>query len=291
MQLRRRGLTFDVDVSGPATGTPVLLLHGFPQNRRMWRDVVPRLHAAGLRTIAPDQRGYASSARPADTAAYRVTECADDAIALLDALDLPSAHLVGHDWGAAAAWFAAGRQPARVWTLTAVSVPHPAAYAEAFDGAIVQKLRSAYIGLFRQDGAAEAVLRALDGKALRLMFTGAGLDDARIDDYVAPLLEPGALTGALSWYRATPVDELRGLGPTDVPTTYVWSDGDAAIGRDAAERCAAHVTGAYRFVELTGVTHWIADQAPDALADAILDRVRDHRESGTGNAGRTGRAG
>jgi pimeloyl-ACP methyl ester carboxylesterase len=272
MQLRRRGLTFDVDVSGPATGTPVLLLHGFPQNRRMWRDVVPRLHAAGLRTIAPDQRGYASSARPADTAAYRVTECADD-------------------WGAAAAWFAAGRQPERVRTLTAVSVPHPAAYAEAFDGAIVQKLRSAYIGLFRQDGAAEAVLRALDGKALRLMFTGAGLDDARIDDYVAPLLEPGALTGALSWYRATPVDELRSLGPTDVPTTYVWSDGDAAIGRDAAERCAAHVTGAYRFVELTGVTHWIADQAPDALADAILDRVRDHRESGTGNAGRTGRAG
>ena len=273
MQIRQRGLTFDVDVAGPDGGAAVLLLHGFPQNRSMWRGITPRLHAAGLRTIAPDQRGYSPGARPEAVEAYRITECADDAIALLDSLDVPSAHVVGHDWGAVAGWFAAGRHPERVRTLTAVSVPHPAAYAAALREDITQKLRSSYIGLFRLKGIAEAVLGALDGRALRLMFTGSGLGTSRVDDYVAPLLAPGALTRALSWYRAMSADELVGLAPVDRPTTHVWSDGDGAVDRSAAERCAAYVTGPYRFVELNGVTHWIADQAPDALADAVLDRI------------------
>jgi pimeloyl-ACP methyl ester carboxylesterase len=277
MRVRVRGLTFDVDVAGPDGGIPVLLLHGFPQNRSMWRDVVPRLHDAGLRTIAPDQRGYSPGARPLDIDAYRITECADDAIALLDALDLPSAHLVGHDWGATAAWFATVRKPDRIRTLTAVSVPHPAGFADAFRHYASQKMRSAYVGLFQIQGAAEILLRALEGQALRLMFAGAGLRDARLDDYVLPLLSPGALTGALSWYRATTLRELAALGPVRRPVTYVWSDGDPAIGRSAAEQCAAHVTGPYRFLELAGVTHWIADQEPEALADAILNRVASNR--------------
>jgi len=273
MQVSARGLTFDVDVAGPDSEAAVLLLHGFPQNRSMWRDITPRLHAAGLRTVAPDQRGYSPGARPREVEAYRITECADDAIALLDALHIPAAHLVGHDWGATAAWFAAARHPDRVRTVTAVSVPHPAAFAAALREHTVQKLRAAYIGLFRLDGAAETVLRAVEGEALRLMFTGAGLDSSRIDEYVMPLLAHGALTGALSWYRATSLAELTTLGPTNQATTYVWSDGDMAIDRTAAKGCAAHVAGPYRFVELAGVTHWIADQAPGALADAILDRI------------------
>lgn len=273
MRVRTRGLTFDVQVAGPAGGTAVLLLHGFPQNSSMWSAISPRLHAAGLRTIALDQRGYSPGARPAPVEAYRITECADDAIALLDTLDVDSAHLVGHDWGAVAAWFAAARHPGRVRTLTAVSVPHPAAYAAALRKDTCQKLRSAYIGLFRLKGVAEVILRARDGKALRLMFTGSGLGESEVDDYVAPLLAPGALTGALSWYRAMSMQQLASLGPVDRPTTYVWSDGDGAIDRSAAQRCAANVTGPYRFVELPGVTHWVAEQAPDALADAVLDRT------------------
>ena len=58
-----------------------------------------------------------------------------------------------------------------------------------------------------------------------------------------------------------------------MPTTYVWSDGDVAIGRTAAEACGDFVTGDYRFVELPGITHWIPEQAPEQLAAAILDRV------------------
>jgi pimeloyl-ACP methyl ester carboxylesterase len=98
-----------------------------------------------------------------------------------------------------------------------------------------------------------------------------GVSDEAIDQYVSVLSAPGALTAALNWYRAMSSGDR--VDPAGVPTTYVWSDGDAAIGRTAAEACANYVTGDYRFLELAGITHWIPEQAPDQLAAAILDRI------------------
>src|SRR4051794_39933297 len=118
----RAGLTFDLRDGGPADGQPVVLLHGFPQDSTCWADVEPALHAAGLRTLAPDQRGYSPGARPPGRSAYRITEPAADVLALLDEAGLASAHIVGHDWGAAVAWALAGRHPERVRSLTVLSV-------------------------------------------------------------------------------------------------------------------------------------------------------------------------
>jgi pimeloyl-ACP methyl ester carboxylesterase len=87
------------------------------------------------------------------------------------------------------------------------------------------------------------------------------------------MLEPGALTSALNWYRAMSLVGRRPAGPVSPPTTYVWSDGDAALGRAAAERCGHYVTGDYQFVTLPGVSHWIADEAPELLAEAALKRI------------------
>ena len=189
--------------------------------------------------------------------------------------DVPVADVVGHDWGANVAWTLAAWHPDRVRTLTAVSVPHPAAYTVAYRADPEQKERSAYIRLFWQEGKAEEVLLADDARRLRRMLTGGegetGVHPESVDEYVAVLSAPGALTAALNWYRAMSSD-VR-VDPVGVPTTYVWSDGDVAIGRTAAEACANYVTGDYRFVELPGVTHWIPEQAPDQLASAILERV------------------
>jgi pimeloyl-ACP methyl ester carboxylesterase len=98
-----------------------------------------------------------------------------------------------------------------------------------------------------------------------------GIPEEAVDEYVALLSAPGALTAALNWYRA--MDSGTRVDRVGVPTTYVWSDGDVAIGRTAAEGCAHFVTGDYRFVELPGITHWIPEQAPRELAAAILDRI------------------
>jgi pimeloyl-ACP methyl ester carboxylesterase len=271
-RVRARGLTFDVDVGGPAGGAPVLLLHGFPQHRGQWDLVTPRLHAAGLRTYAVDQRGYSPAARPAEVVDYGMADCVADALAILDALGVEAAHVVGHDWGAIVGWHLGARHAARVRTLTAVSVPHPAALIGALADDWDQRKRSAYIRIFRQR-AAETLLLSADGAALRAAMRGVPAD--RVGRYLARLREPGALTGALNWYRAVDADALAALGPVSVPTTYVWSDGDVAIGRTAAERCAAHVVGDFRFVELAGISHWVPDQAPDEVAEAILARVGD----------------
>ncbi|MEU4774780.1 alpha/beta hydrolase [Micromonospora sp. NPDC023644] len=274
MRIEARGFTFDVRVGGPEGGAPVLLLHGFPQHGGEFDDVVPALHAAGLRTYAPDQRGYSPGARPEAVEAYRLPELVADAVGLLDGLGVDAAHLVGHDWGAIVAWAVAAHHPERVRTLTAVSVPHPGAMAWALAEDAGQKARSAYMTLFRKPGKAEKALLVLGATGLRRMLHGVG-DDARVAAYADPMREPGALTAALNWYRAMSRRDLAATGPVAVPTTFVWSGRDIAIGRTAAEACAEHVTGDYRFVELPRVSHWIPDEAPAPLAEAILARVHD----------------
>jgi pimeloyl-ACP methyl ester carboxylesterase len=267
-------LTFRVRADGPEDGRPVLLLHGFPETSLSWASVTPLLTEAGLRTYAPDQLGYSPGARPDEVDAYALPNLAQVTADLMTALEIPRADVVGHDWGANVGWALAAWHEDRVRSLTAVSVPHPAAYTAAYRTDPEQKERSAYIRLFWQPGKAEQVILEDDARRLRRMLgsrSETGIPEDAVDEYVAILSAPGALTAALNWYRAmssaTPVDRVV------VPTTYVWSDGDIAIGRTAAEFCADFVTGDYRFVELAGVTHWIPEQAPRELSTAILDRI------------------
>jgi len=274
MQVDVGDLTFDVRVDGPSDGPPILLLHGFPETSLSWAAVTPMLATAGLRVYAPDQLGYSPGARPDEVDAYSLPNLAQVTADLMTALDLPRAHVVGHDWGANVAWALAAWHPDRVRTLTAVSVPHPAAYTAAFRADPEQKERSAYIRLFWQAGKAEEVLLADDARRLRRMLgteAETGVPKEAVDEYVAVLSAPGALTAALNWYRA--MSSGAKVDRVGVPTTYVWSDGDVAIGRTAAEACGEFVTGDYRFVELRGVTHWIPEQAPGQLATAILARI------------------
>ena len=271
MQITVGQHTFDVAVGGPDGGRPVLLLHGFPENARMWDGVLPTLHAAGLRTAAPDQRGYSPGARPADVAGYAMSELVGDVVGLLAGLGWPAVDLVGHDWGAAVAWTVAAQHPALVRTLTAVSVPHPLALSASRRDDPEQQRRSGYIGLFRTPGKAEETLLADDMRRLRKMLAPIPAD--RADVFLRPMTEPGALTAALNWYRAATRQDADGLGPASAPTTYLWGTEDLAVARSAAERCAEHVTGPYRFVELPGVSHWMPELSPDPVAEAILYRV------------------
>ena len=264
-------LTFDVRTAGPDTGPPIILLHGFPETSLAWTGVAARLADAGRRVIAFDQRGYSPGARPGDVAAYRTELLADDVIGVADALGLGSFDLVGHDWGGAVAWIVAGRHADRVRTLTAVSMPHLGAYNAALRHDADQQARASYISLLRQAGKAEDLLLADGARRLTTMY-GDAVPVSLATRYVAQLLEPGALTAALNWYRAmTP--ELADIPRTQVPTTFVWGELDQAIGRTPAEACGDHVDADYRFIELGGIGHWIPEQAPDSLAEAILVRI------------------
>ncbi|HCT75620.1 MAG TPA: alpha/beta hydrolase [Micromonosporaceae bacterium] len=278
MRVSARGFDFNVFVGGPEGGTAVLLLHGFPQHSGQWDAVTPALHAAGLRTIAFDQRGYSPGARPKDPKDYALTECVADALSIMDSFDVSTFHLVGHDWGAAAAWGLAAMHADRVRTLTAISVPHLTALATAMgDENTDQRTRSSYMWMFADLDKSVPALLADDERQLRGAFVGSGMTDAELERYIGPMRDPAALRGALSWYTAAFAHPAPPLGPVTVPTTYLWSNGDIALGRAAAEACGRFVTADYRFIELDGISHWIPDQAPEATADAILARINGAR--------------
>ena len=238
-------MTFPVDDSGPSdadAGHTVVLLHGFPETRASWQDVAARLNNAGLRTLAPDLRGLPASARPRRRRDYRVERLVEDVHALLDAAGLPSANLVGHDWGGGVAWEAALRRPDRVRSLTALTTPHPSAMLWSLARS-AQGLRSWYMLAVQVPRLPEALF---------------------------------AITGALAPYRALLLwpspHTTRSHGAVAVPTTYVWSRHDPYLGPRAARRTAHYCTGPYRFVE-ADADHWLPEKHPDLVADVVLDRV------------------
>jgi pimeloyl-ACP methyl ester carboxylesterase len=265
----RSGLIFPVVDSGPVDGETVVLLHGFPQSPTSWDDVVPLLHAAGLRTLVPAQRGYVPAARPQRRSEYRMSELAGDVIGLLDAAELDRVHLVGHDWGGVQAWATAAWHPDRAASLSTLSTPHPRAMAESFVSS-TQGLRSWYMGFFQLPLLPELFAERTLGRAL----SDSGLPDTYVAQYVAAMQAPGTLTGALNWYRGMPFSAREPVGPVDVPTTYIWGRHDFALGRVAAERTARHVRAAYEFVELDA-GHWLPEVEPVAVAEAIIRRTRD----------------
>ncbi|MDV8000152.1 alpha/beta fold hydrolase [Rhodococcus sp. IEGM 1408] len=293
IRFSRGPLQFRAVDSGPLDGEPVVLLHGFPQRTSSWDAVVPLLHAAGLRTLVLDQRGYCATARPRGRRAYRLAELVDDVIALLDNVDLssaglagadhhgagstaahgPTAHIVGHDWGAAVAWGVAAAHPDRVRTLTAVSVPHPGAFLRAMF-ASDQLLRSWYIGFFQLPWLPERVLTSRGTRAERAL-TGMGMTAEMVERFRREMVADGAVPGGLGWYRALPfASPGDATARVRVPTTFVWSDRDPALGRGGAERTARFVDADYRFAEMTGASHWIPEERPAELAREIIARAQ-----------------
>jgi pimeloyl-ACP methyl ester carboxylesterase len=261
--------------AGPADGPVVLLLHGFPESSYEWRHQLPVLAAAGYRAVAPDQRGYSPRARPDPVEAYHVDHLVADVLAIIDHLGRGPVHLVAHDWGAVVAWLIAGRHPEQLRSLTAVSLSHPLALAQALGSpGGDQAARSAYVRFFQQPGLPEGLLLTGEGAGLRALFANtAFVDRDAMEEYVSLLTEPGALSAALNWYRALDMATLAGIGTISVPTLYVWSSDDPTLGREAAEGTATYMGGPYQFVELEGVSHWIPEEASDDLNRLLLDHL------------------
>jgi pimeloyl-ACP methyl ester carboxylesterase len=267
-------LTFDARIDGPEGGMGVLLLHGFPQTSLAWSAALPALAGAGYRACAFDQRGYSPDARPAEVEAYRIPDLVGDVLGVADALGFDRFHLVGHDWGGAVAWQVAGRHADRVLTLTVVSTPHPAAFGAALAGELGgdQQQRSGYIEMFRAPDSQDQFL-ANDAQGLRMLFGVSGMPEGGGDRYIEALGTPEALGAALNWYRAADLTLVEGVGPITMPTMYVWSTEDPALGREPAEATGAHVAGPYRFEVLEGVGHWVPEAAPDRMNALLIDHL------------------
>jgi pimeloyl-ACP methyl ester carboxylesterase len=266
------GFSFDVLDWGPPDGRALIALHGFPQTAISWERVAARLVDGGVRVLAPDQRGYSPGARPAEVSAYTMDKLAGDVLALADRAGWERFDVLGHDWGGAVAWYLGSRHADRVRTVSVASTPHPRALWEAFKGP--QALRSWYMLLFQLPWLPETVLGSGGGRGAAWAFKASGAEDPAAMGRL--LSDRRTATGALNWYRTMRVKGSPGAGRVGVPSLYVWSDGDAVLGRDAADRTRAFVDGDYTFVELSGVSHWIPDERPDELAEAVLAHLERH---------------
>lgn len=271
----RGPLTFDVDDTGPADGRTVILLHGFPEDRHCWDAVGEPLVSAGYRVLAPDQRGYSPRARPTGRRAYALAELSGDVIALADAAGCEKFDLVGHDWGGGVAWDVAAHHPSRVRTLTVLSTPHPRAFLASMTKSS-QLLHSWYMVFFQIPGLPEAMLRFGRGERFKKSLRRAGLDEQTAERYAARFTEPGAMTGPINWYRGLPFSAREPSPDVEVPTLYVWSDGDSFLTRTAAELTAQHVSGPYRFEVLEGESHWLPTAAASRVSALLLEHLAAH---------------
>jgi pimeloyl-ACP methyl ester carboxylesterase len=261
------GVTLAVQDEGE--GSPVLLIHGFPDSHRLWRHQVAALTAAGRRVIAPDLRGLGDSEKPADVADYGIRHSIADMVAVLDALGVERAQVVGHDFGAAVAWGLAAFAPDRVERLAVLSVGHPRALVELLT--IEQREKSWYMLMFQFAGVAEELLERDDWRLLREWLR----DNGDVDQYIADFSRPGALTAGLNWYRANaaPESQLRersGFPPVTVPTLGIWSSGDDYLTEAPMASSGEHVEGEWRYERIDGASHWMQLDAPERLNELLL---------------------
>ena len=269
-RIEANGLGFEVVDEG--AGTPVVLLHGFPDTHDLWRHQVAALTGAGFRAIAPDMRGRGRSDKPAAVAEYSLSKMVADVTGIMDALGIQKAHVVGHDWGAAVAWLVAMLAPNRVDHLVVVSVGAPGA---APPPSLVDLQKSWYRILILSEGIAEDVVQRNDWYLMRTLLAGGGEE---FDSYKANLSEPGALTAGFNWYRANlPLDRLIPSGPgmqfpnVAAPTMGVYGADDLYVSEAAMANSKSKVTGPWRYERLEGVGHFIPLDAPDQLNKLLLD--------------------
>jgi len=271
-EFRNRDLVFDVRDEGPANGDVIILLHGFPETKASWDEVVPGLVSAGYRVLAPDQRGYSPRARPTGRRAYVADNLVGDVLALADAAGAERFHVAGHDWGGAVAWYCAMWHPERVATMTSLATPHPTAFARSFVTS-TQLLRSWYFLVYQLPRLPEWMGTSSFGRPrFRETLIRSGLSEDKLDEYLTILDEPGAMTAAINWYRAVPFTPPRRQAPVSVPTLYVYGTRDFALGSKAADRTGDYVTGPYRYERLDA-SHWMPEEQPDIVTKLIVEHI------------------
>jgi epoxide hydrolase 4 len=275
----------DLHVAVAGDGPPVILLHGFPEDWRSWRHQLPALVEAGYSVWAPDMRGYNLSERPVQREAYRLQHLVADVAAVVRATGHERAHIVGHDWGGIVAWTFAGACPGLVDKLIVLNAPHLGVYLKKV-WRPPQMFRSWYVLLFLLPYLPESVLAANDFRAVREMFRRTAgrrsFADEReaeeaIEQYVAALSVPGALTAALNYYRANTRPNGLAVGRAArvaADTLVIWGDRDPALDVGLLDGLDVFVPRLR--VQHLDTGHWVHSEAPEQVNRLIVEFLGSH---------------
>lgn len=278
------GIAMNVALAGPQDAPPAILIHGFPESHRTWREIAALL-GDRLRLIMPDLRGFGQSDRPQDIADYATDTLVADVFALADALGIDRFALVGHDWGGAIAWAAALRADPRIERLAIINSPHPLIFQKSLIEDEAQRAASQYMRAFRNPGM-EAGIEAMGFEAFFDKSFSKHVDLAKIPGeerrrYIDDWSRPGALTAMLNWYRSSqvvvpavgenasmPAWVERGLPKLRIPVRVIWGLEDKALLPVQLEGIG-EVGDDVEVFPLKGVGHFAPWEAPDQVADAL----------------------
>ena len=273
-------------------GAPVVILaHGFPELAYSWRHQIPVLAAAGYHVLAPDQRGYGGSSRPAPVEAYDIAALTGDLVGLLDDVGDRQAVFIGHDWGAMVVWHTALLHPDRVRAVAGLSVPPiPRARTRPTRRWREKFGDDFYMLRFQEPGKADAEMAADVATTMRGMFAQATspaappgwISDDEFDHYVREFSRTG-FTGALNWYRNYDRNwaTLPQLADAriSVPALFVGGTADPIGSTMNPARAREVVVGPYTERWVEGAGHWVQQERPDEVNRIPLEFLREVESS------------
>jgi len=267
------------------SGIPVLLLHGFPDSKELWKHQIVSFTKAGYRVIAPDLRGYGDAPSPLEKEKYAIPILMDDVVKILDALKLDKVHLIGHDWGAALSWRLATNYEHRFITMTVLSVGYP---GNSGWNSVEQRQKSWYFYLFLQEGLAEKTIADYNWEFGKEILKSHG-----DRDYVLERLQqPNALTTALNWYRGNLQNRLAQPGVAypitnekpqlstnkiEIPVLGIWSDQDNFL-LEPQMQLSYLSTKYFTYHKIVGAGHWMMLEKPGELNKIILDYLDNSKD-------------
>jgi len=272
-------------------GKLIMFIHGFPEFWAEWENQLVEF-GKDYQAVAPDMRGYNLTSKPEAVEAYHAKHLINDLLALAEHLGHQKLILVAHDWGGAVAWSAAMRYPQWVEKLIIINSPHPAVFARELLNNPAQQAASQYMLLFRSPRA-ERVLSENNYARLMDMVTQFGSKwdmTAEVrEQYIAAWSQPGALTGGLNYYRASPlypptlpediqkIESILNLPhemlAVKVPTLVIWGEQDRAL-------LTGNLTGLEEYVadltveRIPDGSHWISHEQPDRVNQLIRDFIK-----------------
>ena len=287
LELETNGLTFPAVSAGSPNDDLVLFVHGFPDNLYTFQPQLQVIADAGYYAVSVGLRGYSPASQPAD-GNYSLEALATDVVGWIDALGADKAHLIGHDWGAGAAYVAAAYHGDRLHSATAMSVPPLARVPKAVRQVPRQVQRSWYMNWFQVPGLSNMSARIGGWFLLRRLWhtwsPGYQATERQWASVVETFEQPGVLNSAVKYYRqnATPA-VLLGLRstlattpvPIEVPVLIINGSDDGCMDRRMYEN--AIVEDDYRcgvrHEELAGVGHFLHWERPDLINQILIDHL------------------
>jgi epoxide hydrolase 4 len=249
----------------------IVLLHGFPECWYSWRHQLKALKDV-FTVVAPDLRGYNLSNKPSRIEDYKINAVAEDILGLIRHLRFSKAAIVGHDWGAAIAWYIAFNYPEYLSKMVSMQVPPLQLWRKNMS--IEQALRSWYMLFFQLPFVPEWLLRLKDFAAIEWLFKYStiqlgAITDADIAIYKEALKQPGALNASINYYRANistffnrrKEENINNHKRVKVPTLFIYGEEDVAITPTTVQGIRDYIDAPYKEVRIPWSGHWVQQEA------------------------------